>query len=484
MPGFAPIDKRADRARSAIARWPLLGLVWAAVLWAHAVPAGAMLDLSQAVTASRDHDAAVRAARWNVTAITERVPQARAGLLPALSAALAAETGRVDTDIGPRRTYDNANGGLSFGLPLYRPVARAGLALARLGVEQARTDLDRVEQDLVLKVTSAYIDVLSALDALEVVIAQRRAIQEQYEAARRSFEVGVTTVTDQQEALARLDLNLAQLAAARNDLAVRKALLAQLTGREIDDLHTLRLDAALPQAEPDDVVHWVQRARTASFPVRLGEAAVKLARGAIDSARYGHHPTLDIVSQAQWTKGTTAITAGSPVDRSTQYSIALQLAIPLYSGGGISAREREAIALLNKAENELEAARRSAEQATREAFLGLGSSLEQARALAAAVRSGELALESNRVGYRVGVRINLDVLEAQQLLYQAHRDHARARYEVLLNTLRLKAAAGSLGDADVASVNALLTPRQNRNLSAPGITSTIPVAPTTPTTPR
>ncbi len=439
----------------------------AALLCGLAGPAGASLDLTQAVAASRDHDSRIQAARWSARAAAERLPQARADLLPSLSASAGAETGRVDTDVAPGRDYDNVNGGLTLGLPLYRPVSRAGFELSRIALDQARTALSEAEQDLVLRVSSAYVDVLAALDTVEVVIAQRRAIQEQFDAARRSFEVGTATVTDQQEAQARLDLNLARLSAARNDLAVRRALLAQLTGREAEELNTLSLDASLPVAEPDDVVHWVQRARDGGYPVRLAQQGVRLAQGQVTRARYGHHPTLDIVTQAQWTRGTTVLTAGTPIDRSTHYAIALQLAIPLYSGGGISAREREAVALLNKAETDLEAARRAVEQTTREAFLGLGSSREQARALAAAVRSSEVALESNRIGYRVGLRINLDVLEAQQLLFQAYRDHARARYEVLLNTLRLKAAVGTLSDSDVASVNALLTPRQNRNLSAP-----------------
>lgn len=461
----SPDPARAGRA--VLRLRPVVRALTLALALAYAGSAGAALDLAQAVAAGRDHDARVQSARWNVSAASERVPQARAGLLPALSAGAAAQTGRADTDISPGQSYDNVNGTLNFGIPIYRPTERAEFQQARLGLAQAQTTLSEAEQALVLRVAEAYIQVLEALDTVEVVIAQRRAIQEQFEAARRNFEVGTATVTDQQEAQARLDLNLAQLAAARNDLAVRRAALTTLTGRETDELSTLKLDAPLPAADPDDIVWWVSRARSESYPVRLGDAAVALARGEIGRARSGHLPTLDIVSQAQWLKGQTAITAGSPLNRSTTMSIALQLAIPLYSGGLVSAREREAIALLSKAESDLEETRRQAEQATRQAFLGLSSSHEQARALAAAVRSSELALESNRVGYRVGVRINIDVLESQQLLYQAYRDHAKARYEVLLNTLRLKSAAGLLADADVASVNALLTPRENRSLSAP-----------------
>lgn len=425
------------------------------------------MDLAQAVAFGRDHDTRVQAARWNLGAASDRVPQARAGLLPSLSAGAAAQAGRTDTDITPGQSYDNVNGTLSFGIPVYRPAERAGLHQARLELEQARMALHEAEQALVLRVAEAYIDVLGALDSVEVVIAQRRAIHEQFEAARRNFEVGTATVTDQQEAQARLDLNLAQLAAARNDLAVRRAALTQLTGRPSDELSTLTLEATLPTADPDDPGWWIGRARADSYPVRLAEAAVALARGEVGRARAGHLPTLDIVSQAQWLKGQTAVTAGSPIDRSTTMSIALQLVVPLYSGGLLSAREREQVAMLARAESDLENTRRQSEQATREAFLGLGSSREQAKALAAAVRSSELALESNRVGYRVGVRINIDVLESQQLLYQAYRDQAKARYEVLLSILRLKAAAGVLTDVDVAGVNALLTPRENRSLSGP-----------------
>jgi len=421
------------------------------------------LDLLQSFEAAQRHDAQLNTARLQLAAARERLPQALAALRPAIGGTAAANAGRYDTDVTTARSFDNVNGGISLSYPLYSPADSALVDQSRIGVRLAEAQLGLAGQDLVTRVATAYFDVLSAQDAVEVADAQRRAISEQFESAKRNFEVGTATVTDQQEAQARLDLNAAQLAAARNDLTVRIAALAQLTGLRPDALNTLKLEVPLPGARPNDIETWTARARGASYSVQQAELSAAIARIDIDRARYAQRPVVDLVSQATLLKGKTAQGLNTLVDRSTTLSAGIQLTVPLYSGGGLQARERETVAALQASESDLENARRISEQNARQAFLGLKSSAEQARALEAAVSSSRLALESNLLGYQVGVRINVDVLNAQQQLFSTLRDLARARYDVLQNDLRLRAIAGSLVPEDVAAVNALLSPPTERN---------------------
>ena len=437
------------------------------------------IDLAQAFESAQRYDTLLNSARLQLDAARERLPQAQAGLKPSLGAVAGATAGRLDTDVAASRSFDNLSGGLNFSYPLYRPGNSTLVDQAAIGVELAQTQLAQAAQDLVTRVSTAYFDVLSAMDGVEVAIAQRRAISEQFEAAKRNFEVGTATVTDQQEAQARLDLNAAQLAAARNDLLIRRAALSQLTGLDSEELNTLKLDVPLPVAEPNSLDDWTARARTGNFGVRQAELAVATARKEIDRARFAKRPVVDLVSQASVLQGKTASTVTTPVDRSSTLSAGVQLSVPLYSGGGLDARERETIAALQKSESDLENVRRVADQGARQAFLGLKSSTEQARALEAAVRSSRLALESNLLGYQVGVRVNVDVLNSQQQLFQAFRDLSRARYDVLINTLRLKSTAGELQSADIAAVNGLLSPSVGRNFPVlgSGAPATVPAAP-------
>jgi outer membrane protein len=461
------IDDRSAPPSSSARRSPALRsraagpLLAACLAILTAAPAQA-LDLREAYEAAQRYDAQLNSARLQLEAVRERLPQARAGLKPSLGAALGANAGRYDTDITPQRSFDNIQGALNFAFPLYRPGNAALVDQAEISVRLAEAQLGLAAQDLVTRVAIAYFEVLAARDAVEVAEAQRRAISEQFEAAKRNFEVGTATITDQQEAQARLDLNDAQLAAARNELTVRQAALTNLTGLPSEGLETLKLEVPLPAPDPGDIEAWTRLARESNYSVQQAELAMAIARIDIDRARYDRRPVVDLVSQAAVLSGKTANSLNTQVERTTQLSAGIQLSVPLYSGGALDARERETVAAFQRSEAELENARRLSEQGARQAFLGLKSSAEQARALEAAAASSRLALDSNLLGYQVGVRINVDVLNAQQQLFSALRDLARARYDVLLNTLRLKSIAGTLQAADVAAVDDLLSPPAER----------------------
>ena len=330
-------------------------------------------------------------------------------------------------------------------IPLYLPQERARLSQAEVGERLAFSQLAQSLQQLATQVASSYFAVLQAQDAVAVAEAQGAAIQEQFEAARESYAAGNATITDQQEAQARLDLNRAQLAAARNTLISRQASFTQLTGLPGTHLNPLPGNAPLRPVPPEPQAWWEAQARTRSFLVQQAELGMEAARRGLDAAKAAHYPSVGIVSQAATQHGQTNLTVDTPIQRSRDVSAMLQVQVPLYAGGSLQALERAQAATLGKRESQLEAARRGAAQQARDTYLALQSSLQQAEALQAAVRSSQLALESNNTGYQAGVRINVDVLNAQQQLFQARQNLAATRYAVLLNQLRLKAAIGGLG---------------------------------------
>lgn len=433
---------------------PILKAFAAALALGAAAPAFA-LDLMQAWRAALANDAQLASARSQLQATRERVPQARAGLLPSVNATAALMPQSVDPGVGPTRDFTARTYAIQLTYPLFRLQNVESFEQSRLQVSAGEAQYAQATQDLALRLSQAYFDVLAAQDNLDTLRAQMRAISEQLAAARRNFEVGTATITDQQEAQARYDLASAQEIAARNDLEVRRAALAQLIGQPVGELDALRPGLVLEGPQPAGEADWVRSARDNNLTVQQQRVASEIARREIDRQRYGHYPTVDVVGSLQRVENSAYAFVGLRTDSAV---LGLQLSIPIYAGGGIEARVREAAASHARSQSDLENARRQAEQGARQAYLGLNSGLAQVGALEAAERSSRLALESNLLGYQVGVRINIDVLNAQQQLYSTQRDLARARYDALLNGLRLKSTAGVLGEADVAQVNALLVP--------------------------
>jgi outer membrane protein len=306
-----------------------------------------------------------------------------------------------------------------------------------------------------VRVAQAYFDVLATQDTIAFIQAQRVAIAEQLASAKRNFEVGTATITDTHEAQARFDLSNAQEIAAINDLEVKRNAFAQITGKLPPSLSGLKAGLKLSPPEPVSMEPWVQNAESGNFGVVAQGLLAEIAKLDISRNRAGHLPTVDAVASygSSTSVFTTAITT-------TTTNIGVQLTIPIFSGYATSSKIREAISLEDKARADLDTIRRNAAQSTRAAFLGVLSGLSQIRALEAAETSSKSALDSNRLGYEVGVRINIDVLNAQQQLYSTRRDLAKARYDTLMNSLRLKAAAGMLSEADLTQFNELFERKQ------------------------
>ena len=435
----------------------LLRLLPLALGAALAVPAQAQ-SLMALVESARSYDAPWQSAKAQLDAATSRADQARAGLLP--SAALSAGLSRANTSISAPtadRSLTTQTVGINATQPLYRPANRITLQQGLRGVDVAQAQLDGVTQDLLVRVSQGYFDVLAAQDTLAFVQAQKAAVSEQLAAAKRNFEVGTSTVTDSREAQARYDLVVAQEIAADNDLRVKKLALDQLVGRTGTQPVPLAQPLQLPTVQPGDVATWVQQAQDAQPLVRQASIALDVAQLETKKAQTGHLPTVDLQAGYNIQRSPNGTVSAPGINsRTNSASVGVALNVPLFAGFAVQNRIKETLALEEKARADLENLRRTVAQSTRAAFYGVQSGQGQVKALEAAEASSQSALEANQLGYQVGVRINIDVLNAQSQLYQTKRDLAQARYNVLLGTLKLRQAAGTLQEADVQAIDALL----------------------------
>ena len=422
-------------------------------------------DLLQVYRDAIDYDAQFASAKAAWEAGQEKLPQGRAGLLPVLSASASTTWNDVDynrrmLNTPPVDAQYNTNGyTLTLTQPIFRWQNIEQYGQSKLQVVAADAQFAQAKQDLILRASQAYFDVLLAQDSLNLAQAQKKAINEQLEAAKRNFEVGTATITDTHEAQARFDLATAQELAAQNDLEIKRQALRQVIGKVPESLAALRAQVQLQRPQPDDMGKWVEAAEAGSPLVAAQQAALEIADKEINKQRAGHLPTLDLVATRGRSSATGGLVSGTVVPFGSDThsnTVGLQLTLPIFAGGAVMSRDREAVALREKARADLDNTRRSAALGARQAYLGVTNGMAQVKAYEQALVSSQSALDSNKLGYEVGVRINIDVLNAQQQLFATRRDLAKARYDTLLAQLRLKAAAGSLGEDDVQAINALL----------------------------
>jgi outer membrane protein len=419
-------------------------------------------DLLQVFRDAQRYDATYSAARNNLAAGRERLPQGRALILPTLNLSANATRQRIDTEsrdvtISPSflRNPDGSGYTLTLTQPLFRAQNWMQYQQGEFQVRQAEATFGQATQDLIVRVAQAYFDVLGQFDTLTLVRAQKAATSEQLAQAKRNFEVGTATITDTHEAQARYDLINAQEIAALNDLQARRRQLQLITGKEYTELKQLRGDVKLSRPNPDNVETWAELAERQSYTVLAQEAAAEVAALEAKRASAGHLPTLDFVAQ-YGQSGESASSTSSVGRDTTSSSLGVQLALPLFQGGSVSSRERETAALHLRAKDDVDNARRTAVLTARQLYLSTINGITQVSAFEQARVSSQSALDSNKLGYEVGIRINIDVLNAQQQLYSTERDLALARYNTILNNLRLKAAAGALREEDLEEVNRVL----------------------------
>ncbi len=443
MPGLRPLPVSAA-----------LAMLFAAAI---ALPAHgqSLIDLYDS---ARSYDATYQGARVQYDASLARAAQAKAGILPAvgLSANATANEQQLSTDnLSFRRGLPSQTAGINASQPLYRPANWAAYEQSKRQVDIAQATLTIAEQDLIVRVSQAYFDVLSSQDSLALVRAQKVAVAEQLASAKRNFEVGTSTITDSREAQARYDLVIAQEIAAENDLQVKKIVLDQLVGRPGSNPTPLAAPVVLPDVTPADMNAWVTQADATHPAIQQALLGLDVAALEVQKAEAGHKPTLDAQLGYNATNNpqgtTTSTTTGRVNVRAASVGVVFNM--PLFAGFATENRVKETLALEEQSRQSLEGTRRGVSQATRSAFLGLVSGAGQVKALEAAEASSQSALDANRLGYQVGVRINIDVLNSQSQLFQTKRDLAVARYNVLVGNLKLRQANGTLTSDDLVAVN-------------------------------
>lgn len=416
-------------------------------------------SLKQLYEIARTYDAPVLAARAQAESTQYAVTRAQGALLP--SASLSGSATRADTDPpGPGGSLGSNNQRIDFSAryPLFNRTNNVTLEQARRSDEVSQADLANAEQDLIVRLAQAYFDVLTAQDALSAAQANKKAIAEQLASAKRNFEVGTATITDTREAQARYDLASAQEIAAENDLRTKRIALDQLVGQSGVVPKPLAVPVALPPVNPASAEEWVTLADGTHPSIRKARLGYDIAKLETEKAQAGNLPTVDLVGGigGSHSSGNAITASGSRPGTTKSAQIGVQANYTLFAGGAIQARIKETTVLEEKARNDLENSRRSVAQNTRQFYYTTLSLQAQAKALEAAEASNKLALEATQLGYKVGVRVNLDVLNAQTQLYNAQRDLSKARHDTLVANLRLRQAAGQLTPQDVQAMDALL----------------------------
>lgn len=450
--------------RRAVSGRPVRRWIAAGIFAVATIKMAGAADLLEVYRLSQANDPTFEAARRTLEAAQQKLPQARAGLLPVVAVNGNDGLTRANTSFNdvpvPVQDVHSWNWTLQLTQPLLRIQNAYAYDESASLVEEAKAQFAQAEQDLLLRVGQAYFDVVVAEDGIAVADAQVRAMTEQLAIATRGVQTGTSSITDVHEAKSRVELARSQRVAALNELETKRSELEKLVGDVPDKLSVLRPSVVAPKPEPDDPQSWIAQARENNPLVRAQRAALAAAEATVNKNRAEHLPTLDLTASygGNYTSGNLTI----PSEYSTlgkSKTVGVQLSVPIFSGGATDAKVAEALANRYKTRADLEAARRQAAADARQAYAGIANGLAQIEALESAVASGESAVKGNQVGYRLGIRINIDVLNAQEQLYTSQRDLSKARYDTLFQGLKLKAAAGVLSEEDLAVINSLLAPR-------------------------
>ena len=440
-----------------------------------ALPAGAE-DLLAVYQQAVQNDAQLQAAAAARDAARELKPQALSFVLPNVQASaettyntLRTESANPITPSGKQK-FNSNYWQLQLVQPLFNWQLIAGLGQADALVRQADNQYGFAEQELMLRTADRYFGVLSANDSLQFAQAEQAAIGRQLDQARQRFEVGLIAITDIHEAQARYDLTVAQEIEARNQVANAIEALREVTGTGYEALTPLTDTLPLEPPAIADVETWVKQGLEMNPLVAAAGEAATAARKEIERQRAGHYPTLDATARYLNSSDNASRFGAGSDGEDTIYG--LQMTLPLFEGGRTSSLVRQAQQQFREAQQRLEQQRRATSRGTRDAFLGVAAAISRVKALSQALVSNQSALEATELGYRVGTRTSVDVLDAERELYRAKRDLATARYDYVLNVLRLEMESGQLTEDDLARVNGWL--------DASAAASAAPAAPTTP----
>ena len=411
-------------------------------------------DLMQVYAMAFKSDPQLLAEAASRRAVSELDDQATANFLPQVG--LTANTDRVNQDTSTQTAsndfdYNTHGYSISITQPVFRKENFVQLSQAEIAIESAQASYLVKEQELIVRVAFAYFGLLARIDDLSFTVAEREAIALQLEQTNQRFEVGMVTITDVVESKAAYDISNAAVIDAENEVANSKERLRETTGTYIDELAALKDESPLVSPDPQDINQWSELALQQNPSLFVARSNIENAKQEIGLQKSGHYPSLDLVGEKRYRSQNDDIFDGSTSTH--QDSISLQFNLPLYEGGSVNSRTREAAYRLDQAMQNEEEQIRAVKRQTREAYNSVMAGISRVKALKQAVISSEKALESTEAGYEVGNRTTVDVLNVRQSLFSARRDYAAARYNYIVNILSLKQAAGTVSVDDLNRIN-------------------------------
>lgn len=430
-------------------------LLYAPLLSAPQVQAAGLLEVYEL---AQKNDPSFQSASFRKLAVEEGRSQALAELLPTVGAAADytktyQDVASTENDVYELGTTDY--GTATFGLTLTQAIFHwdsiVGLDQSKAENRWAAANYVLAEHELIIRVADIYIQALAAQDQLDFANAEQSAVDKHFELASGRFDMGLVPITDLHDAKARKAAIRARTIQAQNLFSDTLQALSEITGESVDSIQSLMAGIDLVSPEPKDQEKWIKKALEHNPAIKLQEEAVEVARLEVEKQKSGHYPTLDLVgSYERRDTGGSLYGGGSDVDVS---DIVVLLNVPLYQGGAVSSRVREAHQLLSVARQELVKQRRAVERQTRSAYLGVNSALSMVEALHESVTANQLSLEGKQDGFKSGLYTSLNVLDAERDLSLVSIDYAKARYEYLLSSLKLKQAVGLLKSEDVMELD-------------------------------
>lgn len=413
-------------------------------------------DLLEIYELALQNDPVLKQSYANQLAIGESKDQSVANFLPNVSATAISNMERL---VNKRATFQGAgvqnfadnNITVNLTQPLFHWEHWIQLSQSDNQMAQAEADYQAELQKLMVKVTEAYFNVLSAEDNLEFSRSEKQAIARQLEQAKQRFAIGLIDITESHQAQAAFDRAVANEIEASNNLDDQKEALMAIIGEQNIVLSSLGETIPLVRPEPDDITAWSDSAEIGNFTIISAFNQMEFSRKAIDVQRSGHLPKLDLT--ASLGEYDTSSKFGL---RGSQEIIGLRLNVPLFEGGAVNSRTRQASYKYEQAKENLTATKRTVKREVKDAYRGITTSISQVEALKVAVSSAETSVQATEAGFEVGVRTMVEVLDEQSNLYRAKRDYSRTRYNYLLNTIKLKQASSSLAQDDLQQINRLL----------------------------
>lgn len=420
-----------------------------------ATPAFA-IDLMQSYTEARKSDPTLAISEAQNSVQKEGVVQARSNLLPQINGQIGRTRTKTENNVSGESTSTTQASNISLNQGVFDWSDYTRLNASKARAAQSDAELDAANDALITRVSEAYFNVLTAIDALAASRAEERAVKRQLDQAEKRLEVGLAPITDVHEAKARYDSSRANSILAGNALNDAREALAEITGQTSTDMKGLPDSFQPTIGSSRDTEAWVQDALNNNPTVKARELALAAAEDDIASAKAAHLPTLEGSISYGDNKTISGTAQVFTLPQSNSTSIGLQLRVPIFSGFATQSRVRQAVATRDIAAEQLEQSKRAITRQVRNADRNLVAGLAEVEARRLSVVSAKSALEAGEVGLEVGTRTIVDVLLAQQQLFNATREYSRARHNYLVNTLRLKQAAGALDVADLEAINALL----------------------------